>query len=261
MDYLQGAVVSSPGPVKPYLCCLHAHPDSLTMHLLGLLLPTAIFPGCQRAIVVQPRHRYLTHFCGHHSICHDRRWYTVQMGPLQAGAPCRLGHHYHRYGLFSLVDQNSSTAAWVCFQLLLAAGSGLLAGILLPAMQTPLDESLMALTIGIWAFGRGFGSVWGVAIPSAVFNNECRLRADSTIQDPELVQYLSGGRAYEYATQTFFESVENSTPRQEVVQVFTQSLRTTWLVGVAFGGVGFLITLLEKEIKLRDKLETKYGLE
>lgn len=213
------------------------------------------------------------------------------MGPLQAGAPCRLGHHYHRYGLFSLVDQNSSTAAWVCFQLLLAAGSGLLAGILLPAMQTPLDESLMALTIGIWAFGRGFGSVWGVAIPSAVFNNECRLRADSTIQDPELVQYLSGGRAYEYATQTFFESVENSTPRQEVVQVFTQvsrkslltprpsiqklvvfiyianiagsskSLRTTWLVGVAFGGVGFLITLLEKEIKLRDKLETKYGLE
>lgn len=165
------------------------------------------------------------------------------------------------YGLFSLMDQNSSTAAWVCFQLLLAAGSGLLAGILLPAMQAPLDESLMALTIGIWAFARGFGSVWGVAIPSAVFNNECRLHADDTIKDPQLAQYLSGGHAYEYATQAFLDSIESPTSREQVVQVFSQSLRIVWLIGVAFGGVGFLITFLEKEVQLRDKLETKYGLE
>ncbi|KAH9900467.1 putative efflux pump antibiotic resistance protein [Xylariomycetidae sp. FL2044] len=165
------------------------------------------------------------------------------------------------YGLFSLMDQNSSTAAWVCFQLLLAAGSGLLAGILLPAMQAPLDESLMALTTGIWAFGRGFGSVWGVAIPSAVFNNECRIRAEKAIEDPQLAEYLSGGRAYEYATRAFLDSIESSTSRQQAAEVFSQALRTVWLVGVAFGGVGFLITLLEKEIKLRDKLDTKYGLE
>lgn len=129
------------------------------------------------------------------------------------------------YGLFSLMDQNSSTAAWVCFQLLLAAGSGLLAGILLPAMQAPLDESLMALTIGIWAFARGFGSVWGVAIPSAVFNNECRLHADDTIKDPQLAQYLSGGHAYEYATQAFLDSIESPTSREQVVQVFSQVSR------------------------------------
>ncbi|KAK6954941.1 hypothetical protein Daesc_002570 [Daldinia eschscholtzii] len=84
------------------------------------------------------------------------------------------------YGLLSMLDENSSKAAWACFQLLLAAGSGLLAGILLPAMQAPLDEGIMALAIGVWAFGRGFGSVWGVTIPSAVFNNECRLHAEKT---------------------------------------------------------------------------------
>ncbi|KAI0836426.1 putative efflux pump antibiotic resistance protein [Hypoxylon sp. FL0890] len=165
------------------------------------------------------------------------------------------------FGLFSLLDENSSTAAWVCFQLLLAAGSGLLAGILLPAMQAPLDEALMALTIGIWAFGRGFGSVWGVTIPSAVFNNECRLRAERTVDDPQLVQDLSGGRAYEHATEAFLNSIRDLTSRQQVIGVFSESLHIVWLVGVAFGGLGFLFTLLEKEVKLRDELNTKYGLE
>ncbi|OTB14866.1 hypothetical protein K445DRAFT_334359 [Daldinia sp. EC12] len=165
------------------------------------------------------------------------------------------------YGLLSMLDENSSKAAWACFQLLLAAGSGLLAGILLPAMQAPLDEGIMALAIGVWAFGRGFGSVWGVTIPSAVFNNECRLHAKKTINDPQLLQFLSGGRAYEYATEAFLNSIDDSTSRQQVIRVFSQSLQTVWLVGIAFGGLGFLLTLLEKEIKLRDKLDTKYGLE
>ncbi|KAI5921289.1 macrolide phosphotransferase k [Camillea tinctor] len=165
------------------------------------------------------------------------------------------------YGLLSLLNQYSSTAAWVCFQLLLAAGSGLLAGILLPALQAPLDESLMALATGIWSFGRGFGSVWGVTIPSAVFNNECRLHAENTISNPELVHNLSGGRAYEFATATYVNSISDPVSRQQVIQVFARALQTVWYVAVAFAGLGFLITFIEKEIKLRDKLETKYGIE
>jgi hypothetical protein len=71
-------------------------------------------------------------------------------------------------GLFTLLDNNSSMAAFVCFQLVFAAGSGLLAVVLLPAMQAPLDESLVALTTGIWTFCRLFGGIWGVAVtPSA----------------------------------------------------------------------------------------------
>lgn len=126
------------------------------------------------------------------------------------------------YGLLSLLNQDSSTAAWVCFQLLLAAGSGLLAGILLPAMQAPLDENLMALTTGIWAFARLFGSIWGVTIPSSVLGNECRLRAASTVEDLTLVGLLSGGQAYEYATETFLNSIGDPNLRQQVIQVFAQ---------------------------------------
>lgn len=38
-------------------------------------------------------------------------------------------------------------------------------------------------------------------------------------------------------------------------------MRTVWLVGIAFGGLGFVFALLEKEIRLRDDLDTKFGIE
>ncbi|RAQ71783.1 macrolide phosphotransferase k [Aspergillus flavus] len=162
--------------------------------------------------------------------------------------------------LFSLLNANSSTAAWVCFQLLFSVGAGLLSGITLPAMQAPLDESLVAVTTGVWSFARGFGSVWGVTIPSAIYNNECRKNARS-ITDPAIAHYLTGGRAYEYSTKAFLDSIQDPASREQVVQVFQKSLRTVWLVAIAFAGLGLLVTLVEREVKLRDKLNTKFGLD
>lgn len=40
-----------------------------------------------------------------------------------------------------------------------------------------------------------------------------------------------------------------------------QSLRTVFFVGIAFAGLGFLVTFLEKEVKLRTKLNTEFGLD
>lgn len=125
-------------------------------------------------------------------------------------------------GLFSLLDSSSSVAAFVCLQLLLAVGTGLLAVILLPAMQAPLEESLVSLATGIWTFARLFGGIWGVAIPSVIFNNECRNNAERLVSDLEIAQLLTGGRAYDHATQAFLESIEDPIVRAEVVEVFSQ---------------------------------------
>lgn len=40
-----------------------------------------------------------------------------------------------------------------------------------------------------------------------------------------------------------------------------QSMRTVWHVGIAFAGLGFVLTLFEKEIELRRKLNTRFGME
>ncbi|KAI8962024.1 putative efflux pump antibiotic resistance protein [Daldinia sp. FL1419] len=130
------------------------------------------------------------------------------------------------YSLLSMLDEKSSKAVWARLQLLLAAG--------------------------VWAFGRGFGSVWGVVIPSAVFNNECRLHAEKTIDDPQLLEYFTGGRAYEYITEAFLNTIGDPVLRQQVVS----SLRTVRHVGVAFGGLGFLLTFVEREVEIGDKVDT-----
>ncbi len=123
------------------------------------------------------------------------------------------------FGLFSLLDQNSSAAAWVCFQLLCSFGCGLMVAILLPAMQAPLDESLVALSTGVWTFVRAFATVWGVTIPAAIFDNECSSRAAS-LSNQTLASYLSGGKAYQYATLDFLDSIEDPSSRTAVIEIF-----------------------------------------
>ena len=164
------------------------------------------------------------------------------------------------FGLFSLFDVDSSTAAWACFQLLWAGGSGILIAILLPAMQAPLDESLVATATGLWSFIRYFGCIWGVTIPSAIFNNECRRLAGS-VSNAKVASFITGGQAYQVATKAFLDSIEDQQLRDEVIGVFIRALRTVWLVAIAFAGVGFLATFVEKEVLLREKLNTDFGME
>jgi hypothetical protein len=45
------------------------------------------------------------------------------------------------------------------------------------------------------------------------------------------------------------------------VNVFTGALRTVWLIGIAFAGLGFLLVFVEKEIELRKELNTEFGME
>jgi hypothetical protein len=164
------------------------------------------------------------------------------------------------FGLFSLMRSGTSTAAWACFQLLGAASSGVVVAVLLPAMQAPLDESLVATATGMWTFSRSFGGVWGVTIPSAVFNNECARRA-SSLPDPVIAEMLGGGQAYQYATASFVDSIADEGLRDQVINIFGDALRTVWLVGIGFAALAFLLIFLEREVKLRTELETEFGLE
>lgn len=164
------------------------------------------------------------------------------------------------FGLFSIMDANTHPAAWALFQLLCAAGSGLLSGILLPAVQAPLDETYVATSTGLWSFSRYFGCIWGVAIPSAIFNNECS-RLARGLADTSIAELLTGGRAYQYATAAFVNGIEDESTRKNVVNVFAGALRTVWLIGIAFAGLGFLLVFVEEEIELRKELNTEFGME
>ncbi|KAL1966323.1 hypothetical protein VTN77DRAFT_4676 [Rasamsonia byssochlamydoides] len=161
-------------------------------------------------------------------------------------------------GLFALLKADSSTGMWTGLQILQTAGVGLLATSLLPAVQAPLSDKDNATSTAAWSYIRSYGAVWGITLPVTVFNNEFDKHLD-WISNPQIRQLLSNGNAYSHGSREFISSLPEST-RNEVVSVFIQSLRITWIVGAAIAAGTFVLVFLEKEIKLRDQLDTEYGI-
>ncbi|KAI9751192.1 MAG: hypothetical protein M4579_006171 [Chaenotheca gracillima] len=162
-------------------------------------------------------------------------------------------------GCSSLLDADSPMAAWVVLLIVLAASLGLLISTLLPAVQAGLPDSETAASGATWAFVRSLGTIWGVSIPAAIFNNRFD-QLSGRITDEASRAVLVGGKAYEYASKDFINSFHDPT-RAQVISVYADSLKRVWQIGIVFAGVSFLAVFVEKEIKLRTDLETDYGIE
>lgn len=163
------------------------------------------------------------------------------------------------FGLLSLLDAKSSTAEWVIFQAIEAAGAGLVIPTLLPAVQAELTDADTALATSTWAFVRSFGMIWGATIPAAIFNNRVSQLSERA-GDAGVVEALGNGKAYEHATRTFLDSLPDVKLRSLVISIFVDALKTMWYVAIAFAGFGFLIVIIEKEIPLRKELDTEFGM-
>ncbi|KAH9990389.1 major facilitator superfamily protein [Xylariaceae sp. FL0662B] len=163
------------------------------------------------------------------------------------------------FGLFSLLNAGSSTGAWVGYQVVGAIGTGLLIPTLLPAVMAPLTDADTAQAAATWAFLRSFGITWGTAIPAAIFNTRFDELAPQRITNPALVAELAGGEAYQHATSAFLSTLPTET-RDQFISVLVDSLQRSWLVAVGFAGLAFLLVIIEKEIPLRQELETEFGI-
>jgi hypothetical protein len=163
------------------------------------------------------------------------------------------------FGLFARFDRSTSTAEWVIVQILPAVGVGFMMSTNLPAVQADLPEDQVAAATAAFSFMRAYGSIWGVAIPAAVFN--ARFAIESyRITDDAVRSLLSDGKAYSYVTAKVMEGFDTET-RNEVIDVFTRTLKYTWLASLAPVILGLGLVFVEKEVVLRTELDTAYGLE
>ena len=163
-------------------------------------------------------------------------------------------------GLFSLLDEHSPVGEWVGFDFTGPIGAGLLLNTQLPAFQAPVSEKDQAAATGTWSFIRTLGSVWGVAIPAAIFANRVdTLVAGGAISNPLAAKLLVGGGAYQYASAAFVEKFPTAI-QIEIRAVYRLAIQRVFAIGIAFSGAAFLLCLFEKDIPLRTELVTEYGL-
>lgn len=163
-------------------------------------------------------------------------------------------------GSFSVLTKDSGTAEWVCLQILPSVGAGMILDTLLPAFQAGVEEADSAAAAASWSFVRSFGNIWGVAIPGAILNIYSSQYAADIITDPTAKLSLQNGDAYSSATREFILSFPEPA-REQIIEVFTRSLSKVFLVGIAFPALAFILSFMEREVKLRTELETEFGLE
>ncbi|GAB1313477.1 hypothetical protein MFIFM68171_03687 [Madurella fahalii] len=163
-------------------------------------------------------------------------------------------------GLFSMLDIESPKGYWVGFQVVAAAGAGMLLTCTLPAVQAPLPETDTAIATATWGFLRSFGGVWGVAIPTSIFNSHVNsLLEAGRVGDGAVADALRDGGAYALASMGFIQLLPEDLKHQ-VKTVYVDSLRLVWQVAIGFGLLGFLVALIIKEVKMREDLQTDFGL-
>lgn len=161
-------------------------------------------------------------------------------------------------GLCVLLGPSTPISVWLVLQLVVAGGLGIVISTMLPAVQVKLPESSTGAAAGSWAFLRGTGSLFGVAVPGAVFNVRFNSLL-STIPSKQARSQLEKGRAYQHASAAFVGSF-GSVNRAPITNAFNESLKSVWIVFAVLAGIGFLLTFGEKQHKMRKQLNTKYGL-
>ncbi|KAI1154904.1 putative multidrug resistance protein fnx1 [Nemania diffusa] len=168
-------------------------------------------------------------------------------------------------GLFTRLNETSTTGHWVGIQILAAVGAGLITPVTLPTILTPLAESDVAVGTATWAFMRGFGTIWGAAIPLAIFNSKADQLVTVRLKDDEMARAaLGNGGAYTLAAGGSLDSAlgldKNPALAAIVKGIYVDSLKLCWQVALAFALFGFLLTFLVKELHMRSELETEFGL-
>lgn len=165
------------------------------------------------------------------------------------------------FGLLTMLNANTAKVASVWFELIAAAGMGMIMSVLLPAIMAPLPESYVASSSATYGFVRNFGNIWGVTIPSLVFNSVID-RNVPTISDPALRSHLRGGAAYAFASQahTLRDTIDPAV-WSEVVGVYVTSFKAIWWVCLGISLFSLCAVALERSVEMRKELDTEYGLE
>lgn len=164
-------------------------------------------------------------------------------------------------GLFSMLNDHSPARDWAGFQVLFGAGSGMIFSSTLPPIQASLPESDMATATATWAFMRSFGCIWGIAIPSTVFNARVQ-ELLYRVSDVSLREKLTNGGAYAMASDGLIRTLKD-TPQlmAEVLGVYQDSLQWVWWMAIPFGGIGLFLCIPIRQLALREDLHTEFGLQ
>ncbi|KAJ7598373.1 iron permease [Mycena floridula] len=158
------------------------------------------------------------------------------------------------FGLLTLLKADSSAAAWAGFQVITAAGIGLLYAATIFPILAPLPVQRTAAALGFFAFSRSFAQTFGITISSTVLQNELTKSLPTVF-----VSQFPDGAQIAYAAIPVIKDLPEPL-RSEVRVAFATSMATIWKVMIAVAGVGLLSVAFLKEITMVTHTDENFGL-
>ncbi|KAJ5381451.1 uncharacterized protein N7496_003879 [Penicillium cataractarum] len=146
-------------------------------------------------------------------------------------------------GCFTILTSTSPTVVHVVLQIIVAGGNGLLLATLLPNVQAQCDPEDLTAVTALFNFLRSFALVWGMTIPSIIFDQT--VNNNLSLVPADIRPLMSGSGAYVRASKAFIESFQGTT-KQQVLELYTRALQATWWGAMSFALLGLALVAFQR---------------
>jgi fucose permease len=152
-------------------------------------------------------------------------------------------------GLLAELGSHSSYGIAAVDMFVVGLGLGLVMQVLVVAVQNSVPHSQLGTATATATFFRTIGGAFGVAILGAVFNSRLlsNLKASAP---PALLKRIGGSDISENPAQISHLPVA---ARDVIINAFSHTLQTVFIVAIPFAVIAFAVAWLMKEIPLRNK--------
>ncbi|KAF9064952.1 major facilitator superfamily domain-containing protein [Rhodocollybia butyracea] len=158
------------------------------------------------------------------------------------------------FGVLSLLNENSSTAAYIGFQILLGSGLGIIWISTQFPILAPLPYSNNAHALAFFIFVRSFAQTWGSVIGGAILQKKLTQKIAGSF-----LATLPRHTQFTYSLVPLIPDLPG--PLQDQVRLgFSQSLQIVWWVMCGISGIGLLSCLLMDEVPLGTDMDETWGL-
>ncbi|KAI8627248.1 putative gliotoxin efflux pump [Xylariaceae sp. FL1651] len=138
-------------------------------------------------------------------------------------------------GLFTLLDEQTSTVRWIGFQIVLGVGVGLCLTIPLLLSQVVVKTKDVSTATPFIIFSQSLGSAFLLPVAQSVFQNELLQALRRFVPDLDPLVVLSAGANSE-AIASFPKASRG------IIQSYNSALQSSFVIGVPFAGVALLVS-------------------
>lgn len=152
-------------------------------------------------------------------------------------------------GLMTMLDSESTTAEKVMYTFIAAVGLGGLFQTPLIGLQAAMPVKDMATSTSTFGFIRTLGATVGISVGQAIYSSDLVNR----LQDiPNLPPFIADASAAELSGNAYtLRSIEDPIVRGSVIEAYTRSISTIWIVMTPILGVSFILVLFLKKYTLK----------